>query len=115
MSAPCEAMVVFRAKGVDFSKQGQKGDETKVLCSALELQRKNGKLIEYTKQDETIFRLGPAWGESQSTDVKFPTNLSYPYYFTMVAANMSHGKEGEGVFLISIYSKDKQMSIRRMN
>ena len=50
-----------------------------------------------------------------STQCEFPKNLSYPYEFTVLVANMNKGREGEGTFTLGVYAQDKSLSLSELS
>jgi hypothetical protein len=52
---------------------------------------------------------------TRAAELVFPANLAYPYTFSVVVANMNHGKEGEGNFNIQVFSQDNSMQITKLN
>jgi hypothetical protein len=51
----------------------------------------------------------------QTVEVEFPGDLSYPYTFSILVANMNHGSEGEGDYSVQVFSKDQKMNIKKIN
>jgi hypothetical protein len=47
-----------------------------------------------------------------SSECDFDKSVSYPYKFTLLVANTSHGIEGEGTFEITVYSTDAKMQLK---
>ena len=69
-------------------------------------------------QDKSIPKLAmvrPSAIVTQAAELNFPSNLSYPYTFSCVVANMKHGEEGHGGFSLQVFSKDNKMNIEKLN
>jgi hypothetical protein len=78
-------------------------------------QKNDGKLIEHLTQKLIIGTVGLSRSAVQAKAVEFPQSLSYPYTFTIMAANREHGEAGEGNFIIQIFTKDHDMAIQKLN
>jgi hypothetical protein len=47
--------------------------------------------------------------------VSASNDLQYPYTITCLLANMAGGEDGEGGFNLQVFSKDKSMSMKKLN
>ena len=66
-------------------------------------------------KDQMVCRSGnPINLNTVSTECDFDSTVSYPYKFTLLIANTSHGKEGEGLFEVAVYSTDMAMTVREL-
>jgi hypothetical protein len=75
-------------------------------AGALQLAAADGQLIQrWSRSDRTTLEtLGPSKSRAIAAAIEFPSDLKYPYTFSMLAANMEHGLEGEGHFAIQIFT-----------
>ena len=88
-----------------------------VQAGFLLVQANKGKPVS-NMRDKSIKKLAmirPAAVVTQAAELSFPNELSYPYTFSCVVANMKHGEEGHGGFSLQVFSKDKQMTIEKLN
>ena len=91
--------------------------EEAVQTGILVMQANNGKLVKdiNNKQIPRILLLGPNSFPIQAKEITFPSNLSYPYTFSFIVANMNHGPEGEGKFSVQLFSQDNNMDVKKLN
>ena len=72
----------------------------------------NGKRITKVDKATMLMRSGnPTNLNVITAECDFDKTVSYPYRFTMMIANLEHGKDGEGAFEFSVYSTDPDMKV----
>ena len=81
----------------------------------MNFQANDGKLIKDRDKNKQLGVLGPVNYVTQSLELDFTNKYSYPYTLTFCVSNMKSGAEGEGGFSVSIYTKDFDASVERLN
>lgn len=75
----------------------------------------NGKLISEQRRKQQLCSMGPRNHPLQSKEIAFPDDLSYPYTFSVLVANMKNGQEGFGNFSVQVFSRDPKMKAAKLN
>lgn len=75
--------------------------------------KNEGKRIKSVVKEKIVARSGnPINLNIVSSQCVFDNKISYPYSFSLLVANTSHGPEGEGEFDITVYSTDQKMEVK---
>ena len=93
----------------------KKSSSTSVQYGYINIQKIDGQLIVGPSKKVQLGSSGPVNAAVQSIELDFPSELSYPYTFSILVANMNTGAEGEGGFMVQAFSKDPSMKFTKLN
>ncbi len=74
--------------------------------------KNNGERISKQNSKMQISRAGPINLNTITEECDFDKSVKYPYTFTILIANMNHGKEGEGEFELAVYARDPNVTVK---
>lgn len=104
------------SKGIIVLRLKDKMDKTRSKhYGYLNVQAINGGLITNPRKSTQLGSTGPRNEVCQAVEVDFDSSYSYPYKFSFIVANMETGEAGEGSYTVSIYTKDFNSQVEKLN
>lgn len=75
----------------------------------------NGKRIKEVDKTTLVSKSGnPINLNVVTAECDFDKSVTYPYKFTLMLANLSKGKDGEGEFEFSVYATDPNLKVEKL-
>ena len=110
INKPCDGFILLQQKEPDpVTKSTFKGKNNIFFM----VSKNNGKRVTKVEKDLILNRSGnPVNLSMVSAECIFDKSVSYPYKFTILVANTSHGPSGEGTFDLTVYSTDPKMELK---